>query len=104
MSASYGFSGGLLFDNLSFVLTAGARVGLVGPNGSGKTTLMRLLRDEIAPLTGEIQRAPSLRIDQNRPLNPDVTLRGSAVCRWRFRPLPGPPHSRCLLGGALPFL
>jgi ATP-binding cassette subfamily F protein uup len=78
VSASYGFPGRLLFDNLSFVLTAGARVGLVGPNGSGKTTLLRLLRDEIAPLTGEIRRAPSLRIvyfDQNRPLNPDLTLR-----------------------------
>src|SRR4029079_7912420 len=30
--ASYGFAGGLLFDGLSFVLTAGTRVGLVGPN------------------------------------------------------------------------
>jgi ABC transport system ATP-binding/permease protein len=78
VNASYGFPNRLLFDNLSFVLTAGARVGLVGPNGSGKTTLLRLLRDEIAPLTGEIRRAPSLRIvyfDQNRPLNPDLTLR-----------------------------
>jgi ATP-binding cassette subfamily F protein uup len=59
-------------------LTAGERVGLVGPNGSGKTTLLRLLRDEIAPLAGEIRRAPSLRIvyfDQNRPLDPDLTLR-----------------------------
>jgi ATP-binding cassette subfamily F protein uup len=78
VGASYGFDGGLLFDNLSFTLTAGARVGLVGPNGSGKTTLLRLLRDEIAPLSGEIRRAPSLRIvyfDQNRPLDPDLTLR-----------------------------
>jgi ATP-binding cassette subfamily F protein uup len=78
VGASYGFGGGLLFDKLSFVLTAGARVGLVGPNGSGKTTLLRLLRDEIAPLEGEIRRAPSLRIvyfDQNRPLDPDLTLR-----------------------------
>jgi ABC transport system ATP-binding/permease protein len=76
--ASYGFGGGLLFDKLSFVLTAGAHVGLVGPNGSGKTTLLRLLRDEIAPLGGEIRRAPSLRVvyfDQNRPLDPDLTLR-----------------------------
>ncbi len=78
VGASYGFNGRLLFENLSFVLTANARVGLVGPNGSGKTTLLRLLRDEIAPLTGEIRRAPSLRIvyfDQNRPLNLDLTLR-----------------------------
>jgi ATP-binding cassette subfamily F protein uup len=74
----YGFGGGLLFDNLSFTLTAGARLGLVGPNGSGKTTLLRLLRDEIAPLTGEIRRAPSLctvYFDQNRPLDPDISLR-----------------------------
>jgi ABC transport system ATP-binding/permease protein len=78
VSASYGFAGSLLFDNLSFILTAGTRVGLVGPNGSGKTTLLRLLRDEIAPLGGEIRRAPSLRIvyfDQNRPLDPNLTLR-----------------------------
>jgi len=78
VDASYGFGGGLLFDKLSFVLTAGARVGLVGPNGSGKTTLLRLLRDEIAPLAGEVRRAPSLRIvyfEQNRPLDPELTLR-----------------------------
>jgi ATP-binding cassette subfamily F protein uup len=95
VNASYGFPGRLLFDNLSFVLTAGARVGLVGPNGSGKTTLLRLLRDEIAPLTGEIRRAPSLRIvyfDQNRPLNPDLTLRqalsaGSDSVLYQDRPI-----------------
>ena len=78
VEASYGFAGSLLFDKLSFVLTAGARIGLVGPNGSGKTTLLRLLRDEIAPLAGEVRRAPSLRVvyfDQNRPLDPDLTLR-----------------------------
>jgi ATP-binding cassette subfamily F protein uup len=76
--ASYGFAGGQLFDNLSFVLTAGVHIGLVGPNGSGKTTLLRLLRGEIAPITGEIRRAPALRVvyfDQNRPLDPDLTLR-----------------------------
>ena len=33
---------------LNFVVTAGMRVGLVGPNGSGKTTLLRLLRGELA--------------------------------------------------------
>ena len=78
VGASYGFAGSLLFDNLSFIVMAGERVGLVGPNGSGKTTLLRLLRDEILPLAGEIRRAPSLRIvyfDQNRPLDPDLTLR-----------------------------
>jgi ATP-binding cassette subfamily F protein uup len=74
----YAFGPKLLFDGLEFVLTAGTRIGLVGPNGSGKTTLLRLLRDEIQPLAGEIKRAAGLKIvyfDQNRPLNPELTLR-----------------------------
>ncbi len=67
-----------LFDKLNFVITAGTRVGLVGPNGSGKTTLLRLLRGELSATRGEIRRADWLRIvyfDQTRELDSDVTLR-----------------------------
>jgi ABC transport system ATP-binding/permease protein len=67
-----------LFEGLNFILTAGMRVGLVGPNGSGKTTLLRLLRGDLSPTGGTIRRAEWLRIvhfDQTRALNPDVTLR-----------------------------
>jgi ATP-binding cassette subfamily F protein uup len=74
----YGFAGRSLFSGLNFVLTAGQRIGLVGPNGSGKTTLLRLLRGEIEPVSGEVKRATSLRtvyFDQNRILPADVTLR-----------------------------
>jgi ATP-binding cassette subfamily F protein uup len=75
---AHGFGDRMLFENLDFTITAGMRVGLVGPNGSGKTTLLRLLRGETAPLRGEVQRADGLRIvyfDQTRQLDPDVTLR-----------------------------
>ena len=67
-----------LFEGLNFVLTAGMRVGLVGPNGSGKTTLLRLLQGDLSPTAGEIRRADWLRIvyfDQTRTLDPDVSLR-----------------------------
>jgi len=67
-----------LFRNIDFTLQSGMRVGLVGPNGSGKTTLLRLLRGDILPTGGKIQKADSLRIvyfDQNRQLDPDVSLR-----------------------------
>ena len=75
---AYGFGEKMLFDDLTFTITAGKRVGLVGANGSGKTTLLRLLRGEFPPLRGEVQKAEGLRIvyfDQNRPINLDLTLR-----------------------------
>jgi ATP-binding cassette subfamily F protein uup len=75
---SYAIGERTLFADLDFVVTAGKRVGLVGPNGSGKTTLLRLLRGEMQPTAGEIRRADFLRVvyfDQNRVLDPDVTLR-----------------------------
>jgi ATP-binding cassette subfamily F protein uup len=59
------------------VITAGTRVGLLGPNGSGKTTLLHLLDGSLSPSEGTIRRAESLRIvhfDQKRQLDPDITL------------------------------
>lgn len=77
-TVGYEVGGRALFEGLNFVITAGMRVGLVGPNGSGKTTLLRLLRGELTPSAGEIRRADWLRIvyfDQTRQLDPDITLR-----------------------------
>jgi ABC transport system ATP-binding/permease protein len=67
-----------LFTGLNFILTAGMKVGLVGPNGSGKTTLLRLLRGEIEPAAGAIRRADALRLvyfSQMRELDDSLTLR-----------------------------
>ncbi len=77
-NVSYAIGERRLFEGLNFIISAGLRVGLVGPNGSGKTTLLRLLRGEVAPTTGDIRRAEKLRIvyfDQTRALDPGVTLR-----------------------------
>jgi ATP-binding cassette subfamily F protein uup len=75
---TYEVGGRTLFQSLNFIVTAGMRVGLVGPNGSGKTTLLRLLRGELTPGNGKIHRADWLRIvyfDQSRELDTNVTLR-----------------------------
>ena len=77
-NVAYEIGGRRLFQGLHFIITAGLRVGLVGPNGSGKTTLLRLLRGQVAATEGEIRRAEKLRIvyfDQRRELDPKVTLR-----------------------------
>ncbi|MDP8982265.1 MAG: ABC-F family ATP-binding cassette domain-containing protein [Acidobacteriota bacterium] len=71
--------GRALFDDLSFVLAPGTRVGLLGPNGSGKTTLLRMLAGEMEPDKGTMRRADGIQIqyfDQNREqLDPTQTLR-----------------------------
>jgi len=74
----FGFEDKTLFDSLTFTITAGMRVGLVGANGSGKSTLLQLLRGDLAPIQGSIERAENLRIvyfDQRRQINPDLSLR-----------------------------
>ena len=42
-SLTKGFGGRILFDRVTWQISAGDRVGLCGPNGSGKTTLLRML-------------------------------------------------------------
>jgi ATP-binding cassette subfamily F protein uup len=77
-NVSYRYEDQPIVRHLDFMITAGSRVGLVGPNGSGKTTLLRLIEGLISPQTGEIRRAESLRVvhfEQFRQLNPDVALR-----------------------------
>ena len=71
-------AGRTLFSGLNFALTAGSRVGLIGPNGSGKTTLLRLLRGEMAPAFGQVRRADALQmvhLSQMRQLDEEQTLR-----------------------------
>jgi ATP-binding cassette subfamily F protein uup len=71
--------GRTLFRDLTFVLTPGTRLGLLGLNGTGKTTLLRILNGELAPDSGGVERAASLRtvyFDQAREqLDPAATLR-----------------------------
>lgn len=57
------FAGGSeLFGDISFVVNAGERLGLVGRNGSGKTTLLRLLAGRQTPDEGSITLARDKRI------------------------------------------
>lgn len=48
------FSGEYLFDDVSFLINARDRIGLVGRNGTGKTTLLRVLHREMEPELGQV--------------------------------------------------
>ncbi|QMV19835.1 ATP-binding cassette domain-containing protein [Granulicella sp. 5B5] len=67
-----------IVKNVSFGLTNGLKLGLVGPNGSGKTTLLRAMSGDLAASAGTIKRANSLRIvyfSQMREIDASLTLR-----------------------------
>ena len=51
-----------VFENVSFLLQHGERVGVVGPNGSGKTVVGKLILGQLEPSVGKITVGPSIRI------------------------------------------
>ena len=59
---SKGFAGRTLFQNVSFGINEGERVGLLGPNGAGKSTLLRLLAGLAEADGGTISRKKGLRL------------------------------------------
>jgi ATP-binding cassette subfamily F protein 3 len=66
-----------LTGQLSFDLSTGDRLAVLGPNGCGKTALLRTVLGEISPLSGDAWLSPSARVgyfDQdNRLVSSDLT-------------------------------
>ena len=59
---SVSFGGEYLFEEITFRLGAGDRVGLIGKNGAGKSTMLKILSGEMEPDTGQIATDKDLKI------------------------------------------
>ena len=59
---SISFQGEFLFEDISFRLKGGDRVGLIGKNGAGKSTLLKILADEQEYDGGQVATEKELKI------------------------------------------
>jgi len=59
---SISFQGEYLFEDITFKLVPGDRIGLIGKNGAGKSTMLKILSKELEPDTGQIAADKDLKI------------------------------------------
>ncbi|MGX2039437.1 ATP-binding cassette domain-containing protein [Methylocaldum sp. MU1018] len=67
----------LLFENASFTIHGGEKVGITGANGAGKSSLFGLILGEIHADAGEISMPPNLdiaHVAQETPANDQIAL------------------------------
>jgi ATP-binding cassette subfamily F protein 3 len=59
---SVSFGGSYLFEEVTFRLGSGDRVGLVGKNGAGKSTMLKILAGDFKPDSGQIATEKEVRM------------------------------------------
>ncbi|WP_203257740.1 ABC-F family ATP-binding cassette domain-containing protein [Hyunsoonleella ulvae] len=59
---SISFQGEYLFEDITFKLGNGDRIGLIGKNGAGKSTMLKILSKELEPDSGQIAADKALKI------------------------------------------
>jgi ABC-type Mn2+/Zn2+ transport system ATPase subunit len=101
-----GYGGRVAIEDLSFRVSRGNRVGLLGPNGGGKTTLLRAMLGELPPLRGTLRVTATCGVvpqtERSRLDYPvsalDVALMGS-LSRLPWWRRPGRSERRVALEG-----
>lgn len=89
----FAFENKEIFENLSFEIFSGERVGLIGDNGAGKTTLLKLISNQLQIDSGEFFRPASLKIasmeqdildlDDSKTIT-ELSMNGDSTYRQNF--------------------
>ncbi|MBF7096611.1 ABC-F family ATP-binding cassette domain-containing protein [Alkalibacter sp. M17DMB] len=87
-----------LFENVSFDIYRGDKIGLIGVNGSGKSTLLKIINGEVTPDTGNLSWGqkviPAYFKQDNQGLDPNSTPLDEV---WDAKPLAGEGEIRNIL-------
>lgn len=95
-NVSYSYGAGPVVDDVSFTISQGNIIGLIGANGSGKTTLLKLIVGLLQPRQGQIMRDATIGYVPQKivqagfefPLTvQEVVLQGRVAARGMLRPL-----------------
>lgn len=74
---SKSFGTRVLFENISFGINEGQKIGFIAKNGTGKTSLLKIISGEDVPDTGLVTSRRDIKIaflSQEPNLNPDLTI------------------------------
>ncbi len=75
---SKGFNGDNLLSNISFSISKGEKVAIIGPNGVGKTTLLKIILEQHQPDKGTITLGKNVFIgyydQQHQQADPEKTI------------------------------
>ena len=96
---SAGYGGKSVLRNISLNLDMDDRVALLGANGNGKSTLAKIVGGSLAPLGGEMRRAPGLRVGYFAQDQSEALVPGESPIEHMARALPRalPPQVRAQL-------
>ncbi len=75
---NHGFGDRQIFDNVSFRLLKGEKIGLIGANGEGKSTFINIITNNLTPDEGKVEWSNRVRVgylDQHANLGKDNTIR-----------------------------
>jgi ATP-binding cassette subfamily F protein 3 len=89
-----GYGSQVVLAGLDLRIDPDDRIALLGANGNGKSTFAKLLAGRIAPMAGEIVRAPKLRVGYFAQHQIEDLRPGESALQHLTRALPDQPQQR----------
>lgn len=101
-SLSIGYDEEPVSTNISFRLTRGESIALVGPNGVGKSTLLKTIIEKLTPLQGDFQFGTNVTIGYYDQEQAELTSNKTVLKElWDDYPLKNEKDIRTVLGNFL---